>query len=110
MSIDAELKRRADRRVNILTQIADLQADLKQLKAEDKVDGYDEKAMGVIIRALLKGPDAHADQLAFELVVDTYRAGVGLTTTLEDAQAEVRNSVTSMPGHDSHDERELEDA
>ena len=81
-----DLKRRADRRVTILDQIADLQEDMKQLKAEDKADGFNEKALAQAVKEMRRGIDFQADQLQLELEVDTYRKAVGLPRTLDDAQ------------------------
>ena len=81
-----DLKRRADRRVTVLDQIADLQDDMKQLKAEDKADGFNEKALAQAVKEMRRGIDFQADQLQLELEVDTYRKAVGLPRTLEDAQ------------------------
>jgi uncharacterized protein (UPF0335 family) len=94
---DAELKRRIDRRVSLLGDIAALQEDLKSLKAEDKSDGYDEKAIGAAVKSCLKGDEWHADQLAFEAVVDTYRRAAGLPVDMEAAQAAVRKTTAETP-------------
>lgn len=82
----AELKRRAERRKDILDQIADLQVDLKALKAEDKEDGFNEKALAQCIKEMRRGADYQCDQLTLELELDTYRKACGLPVTLEAAQ------------------------
>ena len=50
-----ELKRRAERRVNLLDQIDALKVDLAELKAEDKADGYNEKAMAAASSRFARG-------------------------------------------------------
>lgn len=90
----SELKRRAERRVNLLTQIGDLQEDLKALKAEDKSDGYNEKALGQCVKELLNGSEYQAEQLQFELELDSYRTAVGLPVSLETAQRHLRDNIT----------------
>ena len=86
---NAELVRRAERRVTLLDEIAERQEELKQLKAEDKADGFDEKALAKVVKELRRGADYQADQLELELVLDTYRRALGLPVTLEDAQRRV---------------------
>ena len=98
-----ELKRRAERRVRILDEIAAAQEDLKQLKAEDKADGYNEKALAHVIKSLRKGADWYADQLQLELELDTYREAVGLPTDLETAQKLAREEAAAVPDVDPED-------
>jgi uncharacterized protein (UPF0335 family) len=86
---NAELVRRAERRVTLLDEIAERQEELKQLKAEDKSDGFDEKALSKVVKELRRGADYQAAQLELELVLDAYRRAVGLPVTLEDAQRRV---------------------
>lgn len=93
MTNTSELKRCAERRVNLLTQIADLQEDVKMLKVEDKANGYNEKALAQCVKELLGGSEYQADQLQFEMELDTYRTAVGLPVTLETAHRHVRNNV-----------------
>jgi len=89
----SELKRRAERRVNLLTQIGDLQEDLKALKLEDKSDGFNEKALAQCVKELLNGSEYQAEQLQFELELDSYRTAVGLPVTLETAQRHIRHDT-----------------
>lgn len=98
---DPELQRRASRRVDVLDRIAELQEELKTFKAEDKSDGYDEKALAKCIKELRQGPEHQAAQLELELVLDTYRRNLGLPTTLEDAQQRVADAAVSVPGADA---------
>lgn len=94
MRMSSELKRRAERRVNILTEIGNLQEDLKALKAEDKADGYNEKALAKCVTEMLRGAEYQEEQLQFELELDTYRTALDLPVTLETAQRHVRESIS----------------
>lgn len=96
----AELKRRAERRRVILDQIDDLKVDLKALKAEDKDDGFNEKALAQCIKELRKGADYQCDQLTLELELDTYRKAVGLPVTLEAAQEAALKEAQMVPDVD----------
>lgn len=42
---EAELKRRIERRIEKLDEAAELAEEIKAMKAEDKADGFDEKAI-----------------------------------------------------------------
>lgn len=95
--INPELQRRAQRRIDALDAIAKQQELLKVWKTEDKADGYEEKAIAHVIKELRGGPDKQAANLELEDLVDTYRRGLGLPTTLEAAQAEQRKSVETIP-------------
>lgn len=94
---NAELKRRADRRMRLLDEIAERQEELKDCKAEDKSDGYSEKALAQVIKELRKGPEYQEAQLSLELELDTYRKAVGLPVTLDAAQEAVRAEAESLP-------------
>ncbi len=94
---EAELKRRVDRRMEILDKIGEAQEELKTLKAEDKADGFNEKAMGQMVRELRRGPDYQADQITLEAELSTYRRAVGLPTSLDAAHAAVRAAAESVP-------------
>lgn len=80
-----------------LNDIADLQEEVKQLKAEAKSEGYDLKALGQVIKEMRKGADFQCAQLSLELVLDTYRGAVGLPTTLEQAQSAAAATKESVP-------------
>lgn len=92
-----ELKRRADRRMTILDEIAERQENLKQCKAEDKADGYSEKALAQCLKELRKGPEFQEAQLSLELELDTYRKALGLPVTLDAAQKAAREDVETLP-------------
>jgi uncharacterized protein (UPF0335 family) len=89
----SELKNRAQRRVNLMTEIEGLKEDLKRLKGEDKADGYNEQALAQCVKELLKGAEYQEEQLQFEMELDTYRTAIGLPVTLETAQRHVREQV-----------------
>lgn len=95
-----DLKRRVDRRRDILDQIAELQEEIKAFKAEDKAEGYTERVIGQAIKELRKGAEYQADQLSLELELHTYRTALGLPVTLEDAQARAAEEAATLPDHD----------
>lgn len=92
-----ELKRRADRRMRLLDEIAELQEDLKQCKAEDKADGYTERVLAQCIKELRKGPEFQEAQLSLELELNTYRKALGLPVTVEAAQKAAREDIETLP-------------
>lgn len=101
-----DLRRRATALKEKLDEIAELQEEVKQLKAEAKADGYDLKALNQVVKELRRGPDYQAAQLELELVLDTYRKAVDLPVTLEAAQEAARDAATVVP---SVDEGEADD-
>lgn len=98
-----ELKRRASRRATLMDEIKEKQDELKDLKAEDKDDGYNEKALAAVVKSMRNGVQWHADQLAFELKVDTYRNACGLTTDAEVADQKAREAREKLPDDDDGD-------
>jgi uncharacterized protein (UPF0335 family) len=96
-NINAELKRRADRRVKVLDDIGDLQEELKGFKAEDKSDGFTEKAIGQVVREMRSNAERRAKQIALEVEINAYRRAVGLPVTLEAAQAAARDAAEQVP-------------
>ena len=92
-----ELTRCAKAMSNLLDQIAELQGQVKELKAAAKADGYDMKAFGQIIKEMRRGPEFQSDQLSLELVIDTYRTAVGLPTDIEEAQEAAREAAAGLP-------------
>lgn len=101
-----DLRRRATALKDKLDEIAELQEEVKQLKAEAKADGYDLKALNQVVKELRRGPDYQAAQLELELVLDTYRRAVDLPTTLEAAQEAAREAATVVPGPDEAEDDE----
>lgn len=63
MSAAKELTRRAKRRATVMDEIKAKQDELKELKAEDKADGYNEKALAAVVKSLRNGVEWHAEQL-----------------------------------------------
>lgn len=69
------------RRVEKLDQeMAALSEDRKQVLAEAKSSGFDEKALKKVIKELAMDEGKRDKQLSFELVVDTYRKALDLPT------------------------------
>lgn len=95
--VNEELQRRAADASTLLDEIAERQDDLKVIYAAAKSDGYDMKAFRQIIKELRRGPEFQQAQLELELVLDTYRKGVGLPVTLDDAQKAVREDAEAVP-------------
>ena len=92
-----DLRRRAMAMKEKLDEIAELQEEVKQLKAEAKADGYDLKALNQVVKEMRRGPDYQAAQLELELVLDTYRRAVDLPVTLEAAQKAAREAAAVVP-------------
>ena len=93
----SDLKRRVDRRVDVLGQISDLAAELKQFKAEDKDDGYTEKAIGRIVKEAMADADYRFASLTLEAEIDTYRRAYGLPTELDEAAGQSREEAEAVP-------------
>lgn len=74
----SELKRRVERRIDLLDQIADLQEEIKMFKLSDKADGYDEKALGQVIKEIRAGADYREAVHTLAGVTDAYRRALGL--------------------------------
>jgi len=94
---DADLKRRANALKDILDQIAELQEEAKEIRADAKSDGYDLKALNQVVKELRRGAEYQEKQLELELVLDTYRKAVGLPVTLDAAQEIVRRDAEELP-------------
>lgn len=94
---EAELKRRVDRRIDILDQVAELNEELKGFKAEDKSDGYNERAIADAVK--LKRADAEKvlATLLFEAEKDVYRRAAGVVTDIEQAQKNAQAEAEAMP-------------
>ena len=94
---NADLKGRAQELAGVLDEIADLQERAKEIKSDAKLEGYDMKAFGQVVKEMRRGASYQASQLELELVLDTYRRGAGLPVTLEEAQERVRAEGGEMP-------------
>ncbi|MFM2445580.1 MAG: hypothetical protein RI936_27 [Pseudomonadota bacterium] len=87
----------ARRIVDDLDAIADAQERVKAEYAAAKSDGHDVKVLRQAIKELRGGPDYQAERLEAEVVLDTYRRGLGLPTSLEKAQAKTREVAAEIP-------------
>lgn len=99
----AELRSLAKRLANVLNEIADLQEDAKQIKAEAKSSGFNPKVFNQIVKEQRRGAEYQADQLQLELELDTYRKAVGLPVTLEQAQAAVLEEAEALPSDEAEE-------
>jgi uncharacterized protein (UPF0335 family) len=93
----ADIKGRAKELAGVLDEIAELQERAKEIKSEAKLEGYDMKAFGQVVKELRRGAEYQAAQLTLELTLDTYRKGVDLPTTLEEAQERARAESAELP-------------
>lgn len=96
-SSNDDLKRLAENMQRLLDDKAEIDAGIRALKEAAKSDGYDMKAFNQVVRELRKGSDYQQGQLELELVLDTYRRGVGLPVTLDAVQAVSRQQAEAMP-------------
>jgi uncharacterized protein (UPF0335 family) len=92
-TINADLAMRVDRLVDVTKKIASLKAEEAAFKAEDKIEGYNAKAIQRAVKARLKGAGWHADQLEFALEVETYLREAGLPVDLAEAQEAARKEA-----------------
>lgn len=94
---DAELERRVQRRVDVLNDMDELKEDLVDYKAEDKADGFTEKAIMQVVKERRKGPDYQVAQHTLEAEVDTYRKACGEPTNLQEAHDKAAKTVRETP-------------
>jgi uncharacterized protein (UPF0335 family) len=94
---NADLKGRAEELAGVLDDIAELQDRAKEIKADAKAEGYDMKAFNQVVKEKRRGASYQADVLQLELVLDTYRRGVGLPVTLEEAQKRAAEDAGALP-------------
>lgn len=94
---DAELKRRVDRRVDILDQVAELADEIKKLKAEDKADGYTEAAIADAVKLRRADPKKVLARLVFEAECGVYRRAAGVPTEIADAQRAAAAVADAVP-------------
>ena len=93
----AELKRRIDRRVDLLDEAAELAATMKDYKAEDKSDGFTEAAIADAVKLRRADPDKVLAKLMLEAEFEVYRAAAGLPIDIEAAQEIARDAAQSTP-------------
>lgn len=94
---DAELKRRIERRVAKLDEVAELAAEIKTMKDEDKADGYNEKAIADAVKLLRADPDKVLATLMFEAERDVYRRAAGVPVEIEAAQRAAQAAADTVP-------------
>lgn len=94
---ETELKRRIDRRVGKLDEIAELQEELKTMKAEDKSDGFTEQAIMDAVRLRRADADKILATLTLEAEKAVYRRVAGLPTSLEAAQELAQEEAETVP-------------
>ncbi len=94
---DAELKRRVDRRIDILDQVADLTEELKAFKAEDKSDGFTEAAIADAVKLRRADPDKVLATLMLEAEKTVYRKAAGVPIDIETAQTRARDEAERVP-------------
>lgn len=93
----ADLKRRIDRRVRLLDEVAELQEELKGFKAEDKSDGYNEKAIANAVKMRRADAETVLATLLLEAEIDVYRRAAGVPTDIETAQGLAHEAAESLP-------------
>lgn len=109
----AELKRRIDRRVRLLDEVAELQEELKGFKAEDKSDGFTEAAIANAVKMLRADAEKVLATLLLEAEIDVYRKAAGVPTDIETAQEAAVEAAESLPAPKERRRRgarDLEDA
>ncbi|MEQ1694412.1 MAG: hypothetical protein ABL901_01095 [Hyphomicrobiaceae bacterium] len=93
----AELKRRVDRRVEKLDVIAEHMDELKEMKAEDKSDGFTEAAIMDSVKLRRADADKVLATLTLEAEKDVYRRANGIPTDLDAASAAASAEAQSVP-------------
>jgi uncharacterized protein (UPF0335 family) len=93
----AELKRRVERRISIVDQIAELQEEMKLFKGEDKSDGFTEKVIAQMVKEKRADADKILAQLTLEAEIDVARHAVGLPTDLETAHRLSQQEAETLP-------------
>jgi len=114
---EADLKRRIDRRVTLLDEVAELQGRLKEYKAEDKSDGFTEAAIADAVKLRRADAEKVLRRLLLEAEIDVYRKAAGLPVDIETAQEWAQQAAESVPeaksrrrrGDDDDDELGSED-
>lgn len=94
---ESDLKRRIERRLGILEQADELRAELATFKAEDKDDGFTEKAIADAVRMKRADPEKVLATLLYEAERDVYRKAAGLPVDIETAEKIAREHVKEVP-------------
>lgn len=93
----ADLKRRVDRRVDLLERMAEHADEMKTYKAEDKADGFTERAISKVVKEKRSDADQILANLTLETEVRIYRETNDLPTTIEAAQKLAGLEAASLP-------------
>lgn len=94
---NAELKRRVDRRVELLDEMSELQEQLKDFKDEDKSDGFTERAIVDAVKLRRVNADRVLATLTLEAEKTVYRKAAGVATDIETAQKLAQSEAESVP-------------
>lgn len=94
---EAELKRRIDRRVDKLDELAELQEEIKAMKAEDKADGFNEKAIMDAVKLRRADAEKLLATLTFEAEKTVYRKAAGIDTDIAAAAERARREAEAVP-------------
>lgn len=94
---NAELKRRIDRRVELLDEMAELQEQLKDYKDEDKSDGFTERAIVDAVKLRRVNADRVLATLTLEAEKTVYRKAAGIATDIETAAKLAQSEAESVP-------------
>jgi len=94
---EAELKRRIERRIKLLDDVAELQEELKGFKSEDKSDGFTEKAISDAVKMRRADADKVLATLMLEAEIDVYRRVAGVPTEIEAAQEAAAAEAEAIP-------------
>ncbi|MGE3064147.1 MAG: GapR family DNA-binding domain-containing protein [Hyphomicrobiaceae bacterium] len=94
---EAELKRRIDRRVDLLDEVAELQGQLKEYRAEDKADGFTEAAIADAVKLRRADAEKVLRRILLEAEIDVYRKAAGLPVDIETAQKWAQEAAEAVP-------------
>lgn len=105
---EADLKRRIDRRVDLLDEVAELQDKLKEFKAEDKADGFTEAAIADAVKLRRADAEKVLGRLLLEAEIQVYRKAAGLPIEIADAQEAAREAAEALPEPKTRRRRDLD--
>lgn len=94
---EAELKRRIDRRVDVLDQVAELAEEMKGFKAEDKAEGFNERAIADAVKLKRADPDKVLATLMLEAEKAVYRRVAGVPVEIAEAQKAAAVHAGNVP-------------
>lgn len=93
----ADLKHRIERRVTLIEDMDKLRKQLGEFKADDKSEGFDEKAIVDAVKMVRTDPEKRFATLTFDRMKATYRKAAGIPTDLEVAAREARDFADTKP-------------